>query len=283
MNFQNCLIIGGGLLGNELNQMIIAKGGDSSIVGKVDYENSDLISENTDTVFVVAQSADYKKKPMTKDLLYVNTILPIQIAIQAQQKKVKNFIYFSTGSVYSNSNEPHIEEENFNPQLDNPYVATKFSTESLLNSWKDSFEKLFIFRPFFMYGSKQNKLQIFPRMVDSVKSKKKIQLANNLGLIFNPIHAFDAARFVLHVLNDRTGFQIFNIAGEQNTSLKEVVEKISLILDIPAETENVESNESVVLGSIDKIKDSGFEYRINLDEGIKELVTKQRKPELFNY
>jgi len=283
LNFKNSIIIGGGLLGEELNHMINENGGNSSILKKIDYENWDLIPEKTDSVFVVAQSPDYKKKSMTKDLLYVNTVLPLQAAIQASEKEVKNFVYFSTGSVYHKSNEPHTENEDFKSSIDNPYVATKFASETLLSSWKESFKRLFIFRPFFMYGSNQNQLQIFPRMVESVKSKKKIQLANDLGLVFNPIHAFDAARFVLHAINDKLGFQIFNLAGAQKVSLKEVVEKISKILETPSEIEVTNSKESIVLGSINKIKDMGFEYKINIDEGIRELVLDERNSKLFTY
>ena len=270
-------------MGEELNCMINEKGGNSSMFKKIDYDNWSLIPEKVDTVFVVAQSNDYKKNPMTKDLLYANTILPLQAIIQASENKVKNFIYFSTGSIYNNSNEPHIEENDFKPPIENPYVATKFATEVLLRSWKESFERLFIFRPFFMYGFNQNELQILPRMVESVKSKKKIKLANDLGLIFNPIHAFDAARFVLHAMDDKRGFQIFNLAGEKKTSLKEIVEKISKVLEIPAEIEISNSNESVVLGSINKIKETGFKYKISIDEGIKELVFNQRDSKLFSY
>ena len=283
MNFKNSIIIGGGLLGEELNTMINEKGGNSSILKKIDFENWNLIPENTDSVFVVAQSPDYKKKPMTKNLLYVNTILPLQAAIQASEKKVKNFTFFSTGSVYQNSTEPHIENEDLKPSINNPYVATKFASELLLQSWKESFERLFIFRPFFMYGSKQNQLQIFPRMVESIKTKKKIQLANNLGLVFNHIHVFDAARFVLQTINNKSGFQVFNLAGEQKISLKDVVEKISNILKIPSEIEVINSNESIVLGSINQIKEMGFEYKINIDEGIRELVLDERNPKFFSY
>ena len=73
------------------------------------------------------------------------------------------------------------------------------------------------------------------------------------------------------------------MAGEQKVSLKDVVEKISKILEIPSEIEVTNSNESIVLGSINKIKEMGFEYKINIDEGIRELVLDERNSELFNY
>ena len=281
MNFHNNLIIGGGLLGEELNSMINKKGGNSTILKNIEYNDQNLIPEKIDTVFVVAQSSDYKKNPMTKDLLYVNTILPLQIAIQAAEKNVKNFVYFSTGSIYQNSDKPHNEEEHFKPATDNPYIATKFSSEILLNSWKKKFERLFIFRPFFMYGSGQNELHIFPRMINSVRMGKKIQLANNLGLIFNPIHVFDAARFVLEMINNQSGFNIFNVAGKETVSLKDVVDKISKNLGIDTNIETLDSNEAIVLGDIDKMKKFDFNFKININDGIQELISNERDSKLF--
>ena len=282
MKFNNCVIIGGGLLGEELNNLINNKGGNSIILKNIEYDTKNIIPENTETVFVVAQSSDYKKNPMTKDLLYVNTILPLQIIIEAFEKKVKNFVYFSTGSIYQNSNIPHTEEEKIEPITNNPYVATKFSSEVLLSSWKKEFERLFIFRPFFMYGSGQSELQIFPRMINSVKTGEKIQLANNLGLVFNPIHVFDAARFVLEMLDSQIGFNIFNIAGKEKISLKNIIENITKILEKSSNIEILDSKEAVVLGSTDKMNGNGFHHKIDLNEGIKELILKKRDDK-FNF
>jgi len=282
MKFNNCVIIGGGLLGEELNNLINKKGGNSIILKNIEYNTKNRIPENTETVFVVAQSSDYKKNPMTKDLLYVNTILPLQIITEAFEKKVKNFVYFSTGSVYQNSNIPHTEEEKIEPITNNPYVATKFSSEILLSSWKKEFERLFIFRPFFMYGSGQNELQIFPRMINSVKTGEKIQLANNLGLVFNPIHVFDAARFVLEILDNQIGFNIYNIAGKEKISLKNIIENITKILEKSSNIEILDSKEATVLGSTDKMNENGFHHKIDLNEGIKELILKKRDDK-FNF
>lgn len=279
---KNCIIIGGGLLGNELKRIINEKGGNAQILKNINSKDSDLIPKETDTVFVVAQSPDYKKTPMTKDLLYVNTILPSQIALQAFTVGVKNFVYFSTGSIYQNSKESHNENEELNLSIENPYVASKYSAEILLNSWKNSFERLFIFRPFFMYGSNQNELQIIPRMIESVKEGKKIQLANNLGLILNPIHVFDAARFILETMDKKTGFQTYNLAGKEKISLRELVEKISTILNKSLNCELTNSAESIVLGSIDKMDDMGFQHKIDINEGLKECISQERPKELFS-
>jgi nucleoside-diphosphate-sugar epimerase len=281
MKYQNNLIVGGGLLGEELNYMIKKNGGNSTILKNIEYNNQNIIPEKIDTVFVVAQSSDYKKNPMTKDLLYVNTILPLQIAMQAIEKDVKNFVYFSTGSIYQNSVNPHKEEEQIEHSTNNPYVATKLSSEILLNSWKEKFEKLFIFRPFFMYGSGQNEQQIFPRMINSIKMKEKIQLANNLGLIFNPIHVFDAARFILETVENQSGFNIFNIAGKEKISLKDVVDKISKKIGSTGNIEISNANEATVLGSIEKMEKINFEFKINMNDGIEELISKKRNSELF--
>ena len=43
----------------------------------------EVIPNGSDVVIITAQSADYKEREMTSDLLFVNTILPIQIILAA--------------------------------------------------------------------------------------------------------------------------------------------------------------------------------------------------------
>ena len=63
---------------DELKKIITDMGHDVKIVQKVEPEQQ-VIPDGSDVVIITAQSADYKESNLTPDLLYVNTILPLQI------------------------------------------------------------------------------------------------------------------------------------------------------------------------------------------------------------
>ena len=86
------MIIGSGLLGNELGKIIEKKGDNVKIIKNVKY-GQEVIPNGSDVVIITAQSADYKEREMTSDLLFVNTILPIQIIQQSIKVGVKKIGY----------------------------------------------------------------------------------------------------------------------------------------------------------------------------------------------
>ena len=71
----NVIIIGGGLLGNEIKNQIISQNGKAKIIKNIGNNDVDIIPKDTEVVIFVAQSKDYKEKTMTEDLSFCNTIL----------------------------------------------------------------------------------------------------------------------------------------------------------------------------------------------------------------
>ena len=156
-------------------------GHDVKIVQKVEPEQQ-VIPDGSDVVIITAQSADYKESNLTSDLLYVNTILPLQIIQQSIKANVKKIAYCSSGSVYDDTCDEHVEDEKILLNMINPYKATKYAAELLIKSFIGKFERIVIFRPFFMYGSNQNKNMLFSRIINSIKTEKTINLTNKKGV-----------------------------------------------------------------------------------------------------
>jgi len=123
-----------------------------------------------------------------------------------------------------------------------------------------------------MYGKDQPKNFLIPSMIDNIKNRREILIANRRGLVFNPIHINDAARFVITALKRKKGYNIFNIAGNQNVSLMNVVNEISNLLGMEAIIKNVNKKEQTFLGSISKMKSIDFVHKINLKQGLKQMV-----------
>ena len=268
----NFVVIGAGLLGNELKKIITDMGHDVKIVQKVEPEQQ-VIPDGSDVVIITAQSADYKESNLTSDLLYVNTILPLQIIQQSIKANVKKIAYCSSGSVYDDTCDEHVEDENILLNMINPYKATKYAAELLIKSFIGKFERIVIFRPFFMYGSNQNKNMLFSRIINSIKTEKTINLTNKKGVVFNPIHVKDAAMFVYQAILDKKDFDLCNIAGQETTSLQNIVEILSTILEKKATINFPNGKETTLLGSIKKMKLFNFNHKIDLKTGLREMVS----------
>jgi nucleoside-diphosphate-sugar epimerase len=153
-----------------------------------------------------------------------------------------------------------------------PYVATKRAAEILIGCWQQHFERLVIFRPFFMYGSRQPSDRLLSNILSAIKNGNPVKLANGKGLVFNPVHVYDAARFVLMAMQSGSGFDIYNVAGLQTAALKDVVTMIAELLHKSPHIEYTDGIEDVLLGSIDKMKSIGFNHEIDLQAGIREMI-----------
>jgi len=271
---EKILIIGKGLLGSEIEKQALDNNLDVKIKKNITSQDNNIIPENTDTVIIVAQSSDYKENKITENLFWVNTCLPQIIIREALEKNVKNFVYCSTGSVYDESISPHLEDESISLFNKSPYITSKKAAEILIYPWIEKFERFIILRPFFIYGSKQRKEMLISKMFSAVETNGKITLSDSEGLIFNPIHVIDAARFTLESIDKKTGYDIYNLAGNETTSLYHIVDKISKLLKKSANIENVEGKKPTVTGSIKKMVSTGFKFEINLEKGLKECLNK---------
>ena len=124
-----------------------------------------------------------------------------------------------------------------------------------------------------MYGSTQKNSMLFSKMIDSINSGKEITLANNVGLILNPIHMHDASRFISLLLETTKKFKIYNLAGSQEVSLNLIIKQLGKILNKKPNIKTVQKNEDIVLGSIKKMNSINFKHNIMLNQGLKEMTT----------
>lgn len=86
----------------------------------------------------------------------VNTELTRRLATTAKEKGVKNFIFYSTVKVYGFdgdlNNHDFVLTENSPCNPNDPYGASKYEAEKILNSLKDKNFKVAIVRPPMVYG-----------------------------------------------------------------------------------------------------------------------------------
>lgn len=181
-------------------------------------------------VIYCAQHSDYRDLSLTnvKNLFEVNDFFLLALLLSSRELGC-DVTYFSSGSVYSESNEKFYESSPIKmPSACNPYVASKIAAEYFANSIVDP-SKLLVLRPFFIFGLNQKEQTLVPSLIAKVRSREEITLQGESGLRFNPIFSRDAAQMVFS-LQKRNASGVFNLSGSHVTNIKEIAELIGALL-----------------------------------------------------
>ena len=177
------------------------------------------------------------------------------------------FVFASSCSIYGNNS--NIADEELNPEPNSFYGKSKYSAEEYIKKFsEDNGMKIVIARIFNVYGLEDKNSIIF-KIINSIKKDKKMPLNPNLVRDF--IHVDDVI-YGLQFLS-KNGSGVYNLGSGVGASLENVclsVEKVigKHLLKEPFLTYT--TNKSVA--KIDKIKQLGWNPRVNLEQGIKEMV-----------
>ncbi|MGZ3861833.1 MAG: NAD-dependent epimerase/dehydratase family protein [Bacteroidia bacterium] len=240
MSLKNILITGvNGLVGEELSARLQKKGYNVTGIGRSDKKHTntillDLNSDwdinqlpgNVDVIVHLAQSEKFRDFPGSAVEVYnVNTNSTLKLLDYARKTGVKKFIYASSGGVYGTGNTPFSETSPVNTESNlGFYMSTKLISEILVKNYQSFFETCTL-RFFFVYGPKQRKDMLIPRLVESVKNGTPIKLQGEEGIKINPVFVEDAAN-AIEKLFSVNGNNIYNIGGDEILSLKEIALQI---------------------------------------------------------
>lgn len=279
---KNILIIGGSsLLGKSFCKLFsssykIITCGRNNISEEINHIEMDLsqdiekykLPKNIDTVIYLAQSYNFRDFPNSSDDIFqINTVKVLDFLNYSKEIGVKQFIYASTGGVYT-QDKIHFENDFIDTtKLNGFYTTSKYSGEMLVNRYSDFFD-IVILRPFFMFGEEQKSDMLIPRIISSVKYGKAIQLEGNNGIKINPIYVEDAAKIVGKIIvESKTG--VYNVSGNRTLSLKELCLIIGDTLKKEPIFEHSKNSSKDVVGNFSKI---GYDKFTILEEAIKRMV-----------
>lgn len=218
----------------------------------------------------LAQSTDYKSTIFTADLLDVNISL-LRNFLTAGIGKTNKIIFFSTGSVYQINTKVIDEDTPLNYNSTNPYVCCKIMAELLLHSFLPFYKSIIIVRPFFIYGKNQKQNMLFSSMITNIRNGNPITLNDGKGMIFNPVHAQDAAGFIHHIIEQEyKGLSTFNLFGPEVTNLGSIVNYIEQELNLKANL-NINKNQPSTIVATTKFKEL-FQSKISVLEGLKKMI-----------
>jgi UDP-glucose 4-epimerase len=223
-----------------------------------------------DSLIYLAQSSRWREFPAgAADILHVNLTALHRAVEHARTAGAKQFIHFSTGTVYSQTREPAREDEPIRPDTPRSfYASTKLAGELLLQPYSQFFgvTQLRLFMP---YGEGQNDRMLLPSIVAKVRSGVAVDLHGSDGLRCNPIAIADVVEVVRRCL-DLTGSRTLNVAGPEILGLRQVAETIGTAIDKPPRFEIRAEPPPVIVGDTTRLREAlGWRPETRFADGVR--------------
>ena len=212
----------------------------------VKFETLDLLSgnikipKNTDAVFYLSQSPDYRTFPKNANRLFgVNVSGAILAAKEASEAGVKLFAYASTGNVYKPSFCAHCEKDE--TTLSDPYALSKITAEHALKLIGGDMQVVNM-RLFGVFG--ENQEAMLPHLIRTkIEAQEPIFLQphptnkqDNGGLKVSFSYVLDTANCFLKLATlGASGKKlplVLNIAGNEGISLRTYAQTLGDALNI---------------------------------------------------
>lgn len=220
----------------------------------------------------LAQSAHFRDVPARAlEVFQVNIASTARLLDYAWRAGAERFVYASSGGIYSGGIQTFRETSPvIQPDTLGYYLGSKVSCEALASSYAH-FMKIMVLRFFFIYGKGQNRTMLIPRLIDNIRGSKPITIQGENGLRLNPIHVSDASAAVVAALASEDS-AIYNVAGPQVLSLRELCGEIEALVGKPARLEIVPGQPSDVVGDISMMSAHLHAPSVHLSTGLKDLL-----------
>tara|TARA_R110002049_G_scaffold15822_5_gene64204 strand:- start:44156 stop:44920 length:765 start_codon:yes stop_codon:yes gene_type:complete len=249
-------------------------------VPKVDYQVIDLggawhaeeLPRGVDVVIHLAQSNNFRNFPgQAMDVFNINVGSTAKLLDFSCKSGVEKFFYASSGGVYGSGEAIFKEDFPVSPyEKLGYYLASKVCGEALVKSYAEIIQTV-VLRPFFIYGQRQNRTMLIPRLVDSIKNKNSISLQGDNGICINPIYVSDAVDAIKSAIKTEKS-ATFNIAGPEVLSLRDICDIIGRQLGIKPIYEVQNKAPNNLVGDISLMKEALLDPKVRLDEGIRDLI-----------
>lgn len=223
-----------------------------------------------DAVIHLAQSPRYREFPEgAEDVYAVNVHSTFELLEYARGAGAQSFVLASSGGVYGYSYEKLVETAPTFPL--NFYITSKYAAESLVANYQPFFHTI-VLRFFFVYGPGQERMLV-PTLIDKVRKGDQISIAGRPGQRINPIHVSDALDVFPPAL-ELTRSDVFNVAGEEIVSIRELVTVIEEATGEPAHVRHIDpEHEGDLIGDNTRMKEVlGVQPSTTLSDGIRSML-----------
>lgn len=292
----NCLVIGGlGFIGSHLTKRLSKEGHNVTILDDLSYarkgfsgtailngtfklivgsltDNSmlKLAASESDIVFNLAcvHLTDSFNFPFNDAQVNINGVLNI---LELCRRTDQEYVHFSTGSVYGKAKEfPTTEDHPYLNEFNNPYAISKTAGDAYSRIYNKVYGiKTIVIRPFFVYGfGGWNVISIW---MDTLVKGRPLIIHGTGAQTRTPTYVSDLVDGVLLALSKQLWGEAFNIAGNEETSILELANRILDIAKFGSMEYQVRRQGDVdrVLPSIAKAKEMlGYEPKVSLGSGL---------------
>ena len=227
--------------------------------------------KNIDTVFHLASISNDPCSDLNPKLSWeVGPLATFNILNICKSKKIRNFIYASSGSVYGVSIKKRVTENtNLLPISD--YNKQKMITEKVIESFKDLF-RIVIIRPATVCGiSPRLRLDLSVNMLTYQAAKNKLITVFGGDQIRPNIHIDDLTDLYIYLLKlNKKNSGIYN-AGFENLSVLNIAKKISKITGAKIKIRKKNFDPRSYRLDSTKLKNIKFYPRKGIDDAILEV------------
>jgi dTDP-glucose 4,6-dehydratase len=156
----------------------------------------------------------------------VNGVHHLLKLIQNKQYGMPTLLHFSTDEVYGDIDDGSFNENHL-LKPSNPYSATKAAADQLVLAWARTHNVPFIIvRPTNNYGSGQYVEKLIPKAVKYLQLGRQIPLHLGGSPVRTWLHVEDTAAAVMHIINNGSVNEIYNIPGNFEASNLFVVTEV---------------------------------------------------------
>ena len=237
---------------------------DNKTRGKINFHFGDIrdsnyileITKNIDVIVNLAAliSIPYSYKSQNS---YFQTNLDgtLNILNAAKKNKIKHIILTSTSEVYGSALYVPIDEKHpLQPQ--SPYSASKISADAAGISYYNSFDlPVTILRPFNCFGPRQSNRAIIPRIINQLKKNPNNIKLGNLYPRRDFTYVEDTAEGFFKVIKagKKTFGKTINIGSSHDISMRDVLKKISEIMDVKYKLKSSKKHKRPTKSEVDRL------------------------------
>lgn len=251
--------------------------------GKIELVEMDIRDESIidlvkkqDVVIHMAANADVPVSVQKPDYDFQNNVIGSYNVLKAcLDSNVQKVVFASSAAVYGEPEYTPIDEKHpLNPR--SPYGAAKLAIERLGIAYYATYGLPFTaIRIFNTYGERQPRYVMYDLLRKLYNDPTKLEVLGTGDQVRDYSYATDTAQaFLLAAQNDHSAGQVYNIAGGNPISIKELVIKLIDTLNL----KNVKvtytgkswpGDINKLIADVDKIQQElGFEAVVDIDEGI---------------
>lgn len=252
-----------------------------------DIRDVDLLNDamkNIDYVFHLSAMWLLHCKDFPRTAFEVNIKGTFNVLEACVKNNIKKLIYSSSASVYGDALElPMTEDHPFNNK--NFYGSSKIAGEAMCTAFNDRYGLEVVgLRYMNVYGPGQDQTAaytgVIPIMLNKISNNESPIINGDGSQAYDFIYVEDVAIANICALESKIFHGFYNVGTQVQTSIKELCD---LILELkksdlkvtynPYSEDDARSLVQNRIGSAVKAKkDIGFNYSINLEEGLKRLI-----------